>query len=232
MLFSATLSDAILRVIGDTLHDPVHVDVAPSSTPVSEVEQYAYPVSSMQKTELMVALLKQTSEYRAIVFTRTKRRADRLAAALNSSGVEAATIHSDLSQSTRTATLEGFRNGKHALLISTDVMARGIDVDGITHVINYDAPERPDDYVHRIGRTARAGETGVAITLISYEEMSAWRDIEAAIDTVVPTRDVEGFEYQDRVVPAEDRETAATAPRRVFSGGVGRRGGRSRTRRF
>ncbi|MDP2182083.1 MAG: DEAD/DEAH box helicase [Actinomycetota bacterium] len=232
MLFSATLSSAVLRVIGDTLHDPVRVDVAPSSTPVSEVAQYAYPVSSMQKTELMVALLKQTTEYRAIVFTRTKRRADRLAAALNSSGVEAATIHSDLPQSTRTQTLEGFRNGKHALLISTDVMARGIDVDGITHVINYDAPERPDDYVHRIGRTARAGETGIAITLLSYEEMTAWREIESAIDTVVPTRDVEGFEYRDRVIPDVDRETASAAPRRVFSGGVGKRGGRTSTRRF
>lgn len=231
MLFSATLSEPITRMVNDMLHDPVTVDVAPASTTVENVEQLLYPVNAAQKTELLVALLKEISEYRAIVFTRTKRRADRLTEALNASGVEAAVIHSDLSQVKRTKTLNAFRNGKHSLLISTDVTARGIDIEGVTHVINYDVPDRPEDYVHRIGRTARAGESGVAITLMAYEEMPALRDIERTTGLVLQNRDVEGFDYRQRVVPNEER-VARGASRSAFSGGVMRRGGRKRTRRF
>jgi ATP-dependent RNA helicase RhlE len=183
MLFSATLSDEVLRVIGGVVKDAVRVDVSPASVPVDAVEQYLYPVAIEQKTELLVALLREIDEYRAIVFTRTKQRADRLTAALQSSGVEADTIHSDRSQSQRERTLKDFKRGKHALLVATDVMARGIHVEGVTHVINYDVPDSPDDYVHRIGRTARAGETGVAITLLSYEEFeSSARDRARARD--------------------------------------------------
>ncbi|HET6498888.1 MAG TPA: DEAD/DEAH box helicase, partial [Coriobacteriia bacterium] len=152
MLFSATLSDEVLRVIGNAVNDPVRVDVSPASVPVEAVEQYVYPVNSSQKTELLVALLREIDEYRAIVFARTKVRADRLTAALLASGVHADTIHSDRSQKQRERTLEGFKCGRHALLVATDVMARGIDVERVTHVVNYDTPERPEDYVHRIGR--------------------------------------------------------------------------------
>lgn len=235
MLFSATLDGAVLRIIGDTLTDPVRVDVAPTATPVDKIEQLVYPVSSMQKTELLVAFFRGIEEYRVIVFTRTKARADRVAAALNSSGVKAATIHSDLSQAKREETLDGFRSGAIRLLISTDVMARGIDVEGVTHVVNYDVPERVEDYVHRIGRTARAGETGIAITLVSHEELSLLREIERVTDRVLPVRDVEGFEYRDRVVPREDRQSGG-ASRSMYSGGVMKRGrgpgGAKRQRRF
>jgi ATP-dependent RNA helicase RhlE len=237
MLFSATLSDTVLRVIGDAVRDPARVDVAPSSTPVEAVEQLVYPVNSMQKTELLVALFKETDDYSAIVFTRTKARADRLAAALNSSGVDAATIHSDLSQAKREETLDRFRSGRYKLLISTDVMARGIDVEGITHVVNYDVPERFDDYVHRIGRTARAGEKGIAITLVSHEELSLLNEIERLCGWALPMRDVEGFEYKERVVPREDRHASGSGSRSAFSGGVMKRGrgpgaGPRRQRRF
>ncbi len=229
MLFSATLSDAVLRVIGDTLTDPARIDVAPSSTPVDAVDQLVYPVSSMQKTELLVALFAAIPEYRVIVFTRTKVRADRLAAALSSSGVQAATVHSDLSQVTRERTLENFRSGKHALLVATDVMARGIDVESVTHVVNYDVPERVEDYLHRIGRTARAGEAGTAITLVSHEELSLLAEIERVMRHVLQIRDVEGFNYRDRVVPREDRQSASAKPRSLYSGGVlGRRRGPKR----
>ena len=233
MLFSATLSDEVLRVIGDAVNDPVRVDVSPASVPVDAIEQYVCPVNSTQKTELLVALLAEIDEYRAIVFTRTKQRADRLTAALVSSGVQADTVHSDRSQKQRERTLADFKRGKHALLVATDVMARGIDIEGVTHVINYDIPDRPEDYVHRIGRTARAGEKGVALSLLSHEEFESLRLIERVIGKVIPTRDVEGFDYADRVVPRADRSTATAAPRTLFSGGVHRRGGRSgRTRRF
>lgn len=232
MLFSATLTDAVLRVIGDTLTNPARVDVAPSSTPVEAVEQLVYPVNAMQKTSMLIALLREIGEYRAIVFTRTKARADRVAAALISSGVEAGIIHSDLAQAKREVTLEKFRSGTHALLVATDVMARGIDVEGVTHVFNYDVPERSDDYVHRIGRTARAGETGIAISLVSHEELSLLATIERELSVVLQTRDVEDFEYGERIVPRDDRQSSTAAPRSMFSGGVMQRGGKKRQRRF
>ena len=235
MLFSATLTDDVLQVIGVAVHDPVRVDVAPSSLPVDAVEQIVYPVNSTQKTELLVALLNEIDEYRAIVFTRTKQRADRVAAALQSSGVKADIMHSDRSQSQRERTLKDFKSGKHALLVATDVVARGIDVESVTHVINYDMPDRPEDYVHRIGRTARAGETGIAISLLSHDELEPLRQIERVVGTVMETRDVEGFDYLDRAVPRSDRGSATAAPRSLFSGGVMRRGrgGRTgRTRKF
>ncbi|MDY0087408.1 MAG: DEAD/DEAH box helicase [Coriobacteriia bacterium] len=232
MLFSATLSDEVLRVIGGAVDDPVRVDVSPASVPVDAVVQYVYPVNAAQKTELLVALLEEIDEYRAIVFTRTKLRADRLTAALQASGVEADTVHSDRSQKQRERTLADFKRGKHALLVATDVMARGIDVEGVTHVINYDVPERPEDYVHRIGRTARAGEKGVAITLLAHDETESLRHIERVVGKTMEARDVEGFTYLDRVVPRADRGTTAST-RTLFSGGVHRRGGRSgRSRRF
>lgn len=231
MLFSATLSEPITRVVNDMLHDPITIDVAPSATTVENVTQLLYAVNPTQKTELLVALLKEIAEYRAIIFTRTKRRADRLTEALNSSGVEAAVIHSDLSQVKRTKTLDSFRNGTHSLLVSTDVTARGIDIEGVTHVFNYDVPDRPEDYVHRIGRTARAGESGVAVTLMAYDEMPQLRDIERMTGLVLENRDVEGFKYLDRVIPNAER-VAKGATRSAFSGGVMRRGGRKRTRRF
>jgi ATP-dependent RNA helicase RhlE len=231
MLFSATLSDAVLRVIGDALDDPARVDVAPASLPVDQVTQYVYAVNASQKTELLVALLNELDEYRAIVFTRTKMRADRLESALASSGIKSETVHSDRTQKHRSRVLKQFREGQHSLLIATDVMARGIDVEGITHVINYDVPDRAEDYVHRIGRTARAGETGVAITLLAYEEMDQLREIERTTTCVLENKDVAGFDYKDRIIPNKDR--SATAARTVFRGGVGRRGAaRGRGRRF
>ncbi len=231
MLFSATLSEPITRVVNDMLHDPITIDVAPDSATVENVTQLLYAVNPAQKTELLVALLKEIAEYRAIIFTRTKRRADRLTEALTSSGVEAAVIHSDLSQVKRTKTLDSFRNGTHSLLVSTDVTARGIDIDGVTHVFNYDVPDRPEDYVHRIGRTARAGESGIAVTLMAYEEMPQLRDIERLTGLVLENRDVEGFTYLDRVIPNSER-VAKGATRSAFSGVVMRRGGRKPTRRF
>ncbi|MHB9004213.1 MAG: DEAD/DEAH box helicase [Coriobacteriia bacterium] len=237
LLFSATLTDAVVRVIGDAVHDPARVDVAPSATPVEAVEQLVYPVNSMQKTELLVSLFKGMSEYSVIVFTRTKARADRLAAALNSSGVDAATIHSDLTQAKREETLGHFRSGKHSLLVSTDVMARGIDVEGITHVVNFDVPDKFDDYVHRIGRTARAGEKGIAITLVSHEEMSLLYEIEKMCGWTLEVRDVDGFDYKERLIPREDRLAGSGGARNAFSGGVMGRGrgpgaGQRRQRRF
>ena len=230
MLFSATLDDAVLRVIGGTLDDPVSVDVAPAATPVDQVTQHVYAVNASQKTELLVALLNSIDEYHTIIFTRTKMRADRLSAALASSGIRNETIHSDRTQQQRSRVLKQFREGSHSILVATDVVARGIDVEGVTHVVNYDVPDRPEDYVHRIGRTARAGETGIAITLLAYEEMDQLREIERKTGCVLENRDVADFEYKDRVVPRKDRDSVPA--RTLYSGGVRQRGGPRRTRRF
>ncbi len=227
LLFSATLDSRVQRVIGDTLTDPVKVDVAPAATPVENITQYVYPVGSSQKTELLVAMLQEWGEYRAIIFTRTKQRADRVEQALLQSGVECIAIHSDRSQSQRTAALKNFKNGKHSLLVATDVVARGIDVDGVTHVVNYDMPDRPDEYVHRIGRTARAGATGIAVTLTAYEDLTALYDIERNMGMTIESRDVEGFEYKDRILPRAERKATGTG-QSVFSGGVMRRRGATR----
>jgi ATP-dependent RNA helicase RhlE len=233
MLFSATLSDDVLRVIARPSTIRCVSTCLLHRFRSTRSSSTSYPVNASQKTELLVALLNEIDEYRAIVFTRTKQRADRLDQALRVSGVQSDTVHSDRSQSQRERTLADFKSGKHALLVATDVMARGIDVEGVTHVINYDIPDRPEDYVHRIGRTARAGEKGVAISLLAHDDLEPLRHIERVVGKAMPALDVEGFEYLDRVVPRADRGSATAPPRTLFSGGVHRRGGRSgRGRRF
>lgn len=223
LLFSATISPKVLEVIGHTLDRPVSIEIGRVSTPVDLVEQSLYPVDAMQKDELLVALITERAMERVLVFCQTKRRADYLFKMLTRRGLEAAPIHSDLSQAQRLATLAAFRSGSCRVLIATDIVARGIDVDNVSHVINFDIPSNPEDYVHRIGRTARAGETGTAITLFAAEELADLRDIETLIGKRLPCEDLEGFDYMERVMPSID---SAPAPRPrarlVYNGGVRR----------
>jgi len=158
-----------------------------------------------------------------LVFTRTKHRADRVQRVLQRSGVSCAAIHGDRTQAQRQRALDGFKDGQHRVLVATDVVARGIDVDDITHVVNYDLPNTPEDYVHRIGRTARAGATGHAISFLAPEELTTLRDIEVALGEVLACEDLEGFDYGDRIVPEADRP-ATRATRTVYSSGIQRRG--------
>lgn len=226
LLFSATMSPAVMRVVGAMLNDPVRVDVAPATTPIEAIEQRVYPVSAQQKMQLLVHLIEQHRPDRVIVFTRTKHRADRVAVALRRSGIASAAIHGDRSQGQRQSALEGLKRGRVQVLVATDVVARGIDVDDVSHVVNYDLPDTPEDYVHRIGRTARAGKSGAAVSLLAPEEHGVFREIEVAIGSVLPCHDAEGFEYADvRIVPNPER--AATKPvRTVFSSRRGRGRGR------
>jgi ATP-dependent RNA helicase RhlE len=222
LLFSATMSPEVLRIIGDTLHDPVRVEVAKAGTTIEATDQSLYPVNAMQKTDLLVELLKQSGWDKVLVFTRTKHRADRVARQLTKRGVNAAAIHGDRSQGARQEALAGFKNGRIPVLVATDIVARGIDVDMISHVINYDLPNSAEDYVHRIGRTARAGHDGSAVTLMAPEEELQLRAIERLIGLTLPARDLDGFAYGDRIVPAEDR--AAKKPSLAYGGRVlGRR---------
>jgi len=233
LLFSATMSSDVLRVIGSTLTDPEHVNVAPAATPVDAVTQHVYPVGGQQKADLLVQLINDNDLARVLVFTRTKHRADRVARVLERSGIRGAAIHGDRSQAQRQKALDGFKQGRYRVLVATDVVARGIDIDGISHVVNYDLPNSPEDYVHRIGRTARAGATGTAVSLLAPEEHETLREIERKIGTVLECSDLEGFDYShDRLVPSATRDAVATKPRTVYSGGVmSRRGGRGRSGR-
>ncbi len=186
MLFSATLPHEIVSLAKEILHEPVRVDVAPSSTTVETVRQVVYHVSREGKKALISRLVQSADVKRALVFTRTKIGANEVVAALNYTPVRADVMHADRGQSAREKTLEQFKLGVTRVLVATDIASRGLDVDGITHVFNYDVPDEPESYVHRIGRTARAGAHGMAITLCSREEERKWAAIEHAIRMKIP----------------------------------------------
>ena len=179
----------IASLADDMLRDPVKVSVTPVSTTVERVEQHVYLVASGAKRDLLVELMGDHDLARAIVFTRTKRGADRVTQHLDSAGVGADAIHGNKSQSQRQRALDDFRRGRTRVLVATDIAARGIDVDGVTHVVNFELPETPEAYVHRIGRTARAGANGKAISLCDNGERSLLRAIEKLTRQTLPTTD-------------------------------------------
>lgn len=178
LFFSATMSREIEKIAHSIMIDPKIIDANRRGTPVETIWQTAYPVAAQSKTQLLLDLLEREKFERVLVFTRTKRGADRLSHILEARSHSATRIHGDRSQSQREAALRGFKNGKTRVLVATDVAARGIDVDSVSHVINYDVPEAPEDYVHRIGRTGRAGNKGRAITLVTAIEEPSMRVIE------------------------------------------------------
>ncbi len=219
LLFSATMSRGVLEVIRDTLRSPVHIEVGERATPVANVDQVVLPVNADQKTDLLLHYFKTHDPTRTLVFTRTKVRTDRVARALKQQGISVTAIHSDLGQGQRMDALEGFRAGAIQVLVATDIVARGIDVQDISHVVNYDVPERPEDYIHRIGRTARAGAQGTAITLLCADEGYLLKDIERLIGQELPRTDLTSFDYTQRAIPR-----SSELPRRpgklVYSGGA------------
>jgi ATP-dependent RNA helicase RhlE len=172
----------VVALAREFLHDPVRINLAPQ-TPVGTVTQWVYEVEPHKKTDLLVDLLKDGRVFNAIVFTRTKSRAERVAGALMRHSVDVDRIHGGRSQAQRSRALDAFKKGRYRVLVATDVAARGIDIDDLGHVINYDVPSEPNDYIHRIGRTARAQKTGDAITFVSRDEASSFARIEGAIGT-------------------------------------------------
>jgi ATP-dependent RNA helicase RhlE len=223
MLFSATLSNDVLRVAGPTLTNPVRVEVAPSATTVDTVTQAIYPVAETQKIDLLVRLLEEEKLDRVLVFTRTKHRADRVCKQLERSRIRGTAIHSNRTQAQRQRALDGFKDGTYRVLVATDIVARGIDVDSISHVINYDLPSQAQDYVHRIGRTARAGATGTAISFLAADQANELREIELMLGEPLPCRDLEGFAYMQRLIPSPDRTAKKLKPRLVYNGSARRR---------
>ncbi len=186
MLFSATMPDDIARLAQSILKEPVRVEVTPAATTVERIDQKVLFVDKGAKHKLLGQVLKDTSISRAIIFTRTKHGANKVGEVLERGSVMAEVIHGNKSQSARQKALENFRAGRSRVLVATDIAARGIDVDGITHVINFDLPNDPESYVHRIGRTARAGTDGVAISFCDSTERGFLRDIEKLIRIRLP----------------------------------------------
>jgi ATP-dependent RNA helicase RhlE len=232
LFFSATMPAPILELTREMLHQPATVNLERKAAPAVGITQAVYPVAQELKANLFLALLQRDEMEEALVFTRTKHRANRLQAFLAKHGIKAERIHGNRSQSQRTEALAGFKNGKYRVLVATDFAARGIDVEALGHVVNFDVPTAPDDYIHRVGRTARAEATGDAFTFVAPEEEPELRSIERAIGRRLPRVTVPDFDYrakpetkleiplaeriaQIRAKKAEDRERAkAKAARR------------------
>jgi ATP-dependent RNA helicase RhlE len=201
LLFSATLPPEIVALSREILRDPVSIEVGRAATaPAAGVAHTAYPVRADLKAALLAALVKGLDMRRVIAFTRTKQRANRLAEFLQRNGVPAGRLHGGRSQSQRTEALAGLKQGKFPVLVATDIAARGIDVAALSHVVNFDVPHSPEDYVHRVGRTARAERTGDAFVFVSPEEEAQVRRIERAIDKRIPRVTLPGFDYASRPV--------------------------------
>ena len=181
LFFSATMPDPIRRLARDILHEPVHLQVTPASSAAPMIDHWVYHVEKPDKTMLLAGILAHTPHTRALVFTRTKYGADRVVRQLGRSGIRAAAIHGNKSQNERTRALAAFKSGQSPVLVATDIAARGLDVDDISHVINYDLPVEPETYVHRVGRTARAGASGTAISFATAQEHGQLRVIERMI---------------------------------------------------
>jgi ATP-dependent RNA helicase RhlE len=198
LLFSATMPAPIVALAGELLRDPVSIHTQRQSAPAAGITQAVYPVTQDLKAALIVHLLGHREITQALVFTRTKHRANRLAEYLEEAGVRAERIHGNRSQGQRTAALAQFKNGTVPVLVATDIAARGIDVDALGHVVNFDVPLVPEDYIHRVGRTGRAGATGEAFTFVSKDEEDALGAIERAIGKRLPRVTVPDFDYTAR----------------------------------
>ena len=212
LFFSATMPESIMRLCDRILTDPVKVAVDPVSSPVEVIDQRLYFVDKPNKRRLLVHLLKDPGIVSALVFTFTKHGADRVARELDKAGVEAQAIHGNKSQNARQRALSAFKAGEIRVLVATDIAARGIDIDELSHVINYDLPNIPETYVHRIGRTARAGLSGTAISFCSIEEMDELKEIEKLIGKKIPV--VEDHPYPMEVFEAPPKQPRPQRPPR------------------
>jgi ATP-dependent RNA helicase RhlE len=231
LFFSATIAPEIAKLSRELLNDPVRIEIAPKSAePTAEgITHVAYTIDQQRKTDLLVELLKDNNIFSAIAFTRTKARANRLALALEKHGVDADRIHGDRSQAQRTRALADFKRGKLRVLVATDVAARGIDIVDLGHVVNFDVPMVAEDYVHRVGRTARAEQTGDAITFVSHEEERLFRDIERIVGrridrAAVPELPVRAPEPTAVLHRAFAPQRGHAPSRKVFSAAPRRRG--------
>jgi ATP-dependent RNA helicase RhlE len=195
LLFSATLPPEIERLAASVLRNPETIEIGARRSPAETVTHAVYPVAAEQKFDLLMALLERTNFDSALIFCRTKHGADRIAHQLKNARHAVAVLHSNRTQRERIEALEGFKSGKYEVMVATDIAARGLDIAGVSHVINYDVPEHPEDYVHRIGRTGRAQNVGDAFTLMNGEELPALQAIERFIGQKIPRLKLQNFPY-------------------------------------
>ncbi len=220
LMFSATFSGEIRQLAKGLVHNPVEISVSPQNITVDLVEQWICPVDKKQKTALLTKLILDNNWQQVLVFSRTKHGANRLTRQLESSGIQAVAIHGNKGQNARTKALADFKNGSIRILVATDIAARGLDIDQLPHVVNFDLPHVPEDYVHRIGRTARAGATGEAVSLVCADEFKQLSDIERLISQLLPRRLIDGFE-PTHIVPESrlnQRPAKPNRPRRLKPG--------------
>jgi ATP-dependent RNA helicase RhlE len=228
LFFSATMPAPIVALTREMLRDPVRISLQREAAPAVGITQAVYPVTQQLKAGLLVALLERGEIRQALVFTRTKHRADRVQKLLVRAGVRADRIHGNRSQGQRTAALDGFKSGRFRVLVATDIAARGIDVEALGHVVNFDVPKVPEDYIHRVGRTGRAEATGEAFTFVSTEEEGDLRAIERAVGKRLPRVILPDFDYGKPAtqleVPLEERLAAHRARNGNGRGDGNRRG--------
>lgn len=233
LLFSATFSKEIKQLAGRMLNDPKLVEVAAQNATADRIEQQVYKVDKVRKRELLSKLITDENWQQVLVFTRTKHGANRLAEQLSRDGMSAAAIHGNKSQGARTKALAGFKDGKLRVLVATDIAARGLDIDQLPNVVNFELPNVPEDYVHRIGRTARAGLSGKAVSLVCIDEDKLLRDIERLIKRELPRIHVEGFD-PDPTIAAEPiqngRQGSGNHGRGSRGPGTNQNGGGNRSR--
>jgi ATP-dependent RNA helicase RhlE len=246
LMFSATFSDDIRKLAKELVRNPVEISVSPRNTTVQSIDHWICPVDKSQKSALLTHLIKENNWRQVLVFTRTKHGANRLSRYLEGKGIKSIAIHGNKSQGQRTKALADFKNGTTPVLVATDIAARGLDINQLPHVVNFDLPNVPEDYIHRIGRTGRAGAGGEAISLVSADESRQLADIERLLKKLLPRTLVDGFE-PDHDVPESrlDRRTPQPRkqrPRQVDNkpeSGAGKSGetrkhkpGNSKTKRF
>jgi ATP-dependent RNA helicase RhlE len=224
LLFSATFSDEIKQLAAGILHDPVHIEVAKRNAPAELVTQVVHPVDRGRKRELLEKLIKDGNWVQVLVFTRTKHGANRLAEQLNESGISALPIHGNKSQTARERALREFKGGTLRVLVATDIAARGIDIDALPHVVNYELPNTPADYVHRIGRTGRAGSEGEAVSLVCVDEFGLLADIEKLMKRKLEAVVIPGFVPDLNAKPQPLREPRGPRPPRNQKPAAGKSG--------
>ncbi|CAA0125504.1 ATP-dependent RNA helicase RhlE [Halioglobus japonicus] len=221
LMFSATFSSEIRALAKTILHKPLEVSVSPENAAAQSVEQWLHPVDKKRKSDLLLELIAQNDWQHVLVFTRTKAGADRIAQYLVSAGVHALAMHSDKTQGARSRALAGFKHGKVRVLVATDVAARGLDIEQLPQVVNFDLPNVPEDYVHRIGRTGRAGSTGHAYSLVCADEIKQLNAIEQMIQRHITREYIGGFEPDHEVpgsAPLRNKRASGRPPARKASG--------------
>lgn len=231
LLFSATFNKDIKKFASSILNNPVMVEATPENTTAEKVDQKTYRVDKSRKTEMLIKFIKEGNWDQVLVFTRTKHGANRLSQKLDKAGISSAAIHGNKTQNARVKALAGFKSGRTRVLVATDIAARGLDIPLLPYVINYELPNVPEDYVHRIGRTGRAGASGQAISLVGVDEVEYVRGIEKLLGEKLHSEVLEGFQPTDTIaqIKAQAAENKARHQqgRRNSRGGNGRSGGKS-----